>query len=249
MDYLLRDSLHAGVSYGRFDHHRLIDTMRILPGTAKDHTQEYDPEPELGIELGGMQVAESLLVARYLMFSQVYFHPVRRIYDLHLKDFLKQTLPDGVYPTELADFLSLSDNEILSKIRRASTTASHSAARHARCISERKHFKVAFHATIQDCQKKPNILQEMAEGLANIFGPDNILMDDIRKTTSSKGDFPIKLDDGRIISAHGESKVMTSLPTATTGYVFIAPELRDKACAWVRENLQDFLDNGEGRHA
>ena len=31
MDYLLRDSLHAGVQYGRFDHHRLIDTLRILP--------------------------------------------------------------------------------------------------------------------------------------------------------------------------------------------------------------------------
>jgi len=26
MDYLLRDSLHTGVAYGRFDHHRLIDT-------------------------------------------------------------------------------------------------------------------------------------------------------------------------------------------------------------------------------
>ena len=31
MDYLLRDSLHSGVAYGRFDHFRLIDTLRILP--------------------------------------------------------------------------------------------------------------------------------------------------------------------------------------------------------------------------
>jgi HD superfamily phosphohydrolase len=29
MDYLLRDSLHAGVGYGRFDHFRLLDTLRI----------------------------------------------------------------------------------------------------------------------------------------------------------------------------------------------------------------------------
>ena len=34
MDYLLRDSLHTGVAYGRFDHFRLIDTMRILPPPA-----------------------------------------------------------------------------------------------------------------------------------------------------------------------------------------------------------------------
>ena len=30
MDYLLRDSLHTGVAYGRFDHYRLIDTLRIF---------------------------------------------------------------------------------------------------------------------------------------------------------------------------------------------------------------------------
>ena len=33
MDYLLRDSLHIGVQYGRFDHLRLIDSLRILPTT------------------------------------------------------------------------------------------------------------------------------------------------------------------------------------------------------------------------
>jgi uncharacterized protein len=31
MDYLLRDSHHVGVAYGKFDHYRLIDTLRILP--------------------------------------------------------------------------------------------------------------------------------------------------------------------------------------------------------------------------
>jgi len=31
IDYLLRDSHHAGVAYGKFDHFRLIDTLRILP--------------------------------------------------------------------------------------------------------------------------------------------------------------------------------------------------------------------------
>ena len=31
IDYLLRDSHHTGVGYGKFDHYRLIDTLRILP--------------------------------------------------------------------------------------------------------------------------------------------------------------------------------------------------------------------------
>src|SRR5271163_4386054 len=87
IDYLLRDSYHAGVSYGRFDHYRLIDTLRILPTSQKD-----SQEPELGIERGGLESAESLLWARYFMYTQLYFHPTRRIYDIHLKEFLKDWL-------------------------------------------------------------------------------------------------------------------------------------------------------------
>src|SRR5947209_14623567 len=78
IDYLLRDSHHAGVAYGKFDHYRLIDTLCILPNppTGDDDTVR---EPALGIEEGGLQSAEALLIARYMMYSQVYFHSVRRI--------------------------------------------------------------------------------------------------------------------------------------------------------------------------
>ena len=62
MDYLLRDSHHAGVSYGKFDHYRLLDTLRILPHHAST-------EPALGIEEGGVHSAEALLLARYFMYT------------------------------------------------------------------------------------------------------------------------------------------------------------------------------------
>jgi HD superfamily phosphohydrolase len=90
MDYLLRDSYHAGVAYGRFDHFRLIETLRILPKVGGG-----EGEPTLGIEEGGVHSAEGLLLARYFMYTQLYFHHVRRIYDYHLKEFLKRWLPDG----------------------------------------------------------------------------------------------------------------------------------------------------------
>lgn len=241
MDYLLRDSHHAGVTYGRFDHHRLIDTMRILPGPAQDDTQEYNPEPELGIELGGLQVAESLLVARYLMFSQVYFHPVRRVYDLHLKAFLKQTLPGSVYPTALEDFVAVTDNEILGKVRETAKGGSRGGHEQALCIYGRNHFKKAYHSTAQDWVKNPNILSMVSDGLSSFLGKENVMKDDIGKGTSSKSDFPIRTDDDRIHSAHGESKVLTSLPVATTGFVFVKPDLRDRACAWVKEHLNELL--------
>ena len=92
IDYLLRDSHHSGVAYGKFDHYRLVDTLRILPV----HNDEDDhDEPMLGVEVGGIHSAEALLLARYFMFTQLYFHSVRRIYDQHLKDFLLAWLPDG----------------------------------------------------------------------------------------------------------------------------------------------------------
>lgn len=85
MDYLLRDSHHVGVVYGKFDHHLLIDTLRILPPAPSDENGESQ-EPALGMEEGGIRSAEALMLARYFMYSQVYFHPVRRIYNIHLME-------------------------------------------------------------------------------------------------------------------------------------------------------------------
>jgi len=241
MDYLLRDSLHAGVTYGHFDHHRLIDTMRILPGVAQDNSQEFNDEPELGIELGGLQVAESLLVARYLMFSQVYFHHVRRIYDLHLKDFLMEHLPGGVYPMDLKEFLAITDNEVLCSIQDAARDPSRPGHAHAVRIATRHHFKKVYQLMAQDCAQNPRALEDIAAGLGEEIGPESIMMDAINKATASKNDFPIKTDEGRILSAHGQSSVMTSLPIATTGYLFVHPDKRKKACPWLKKNVHRFL--------
>ena len=114
IDYLLRDSYHAGVSYGRFDHYRLIDTLRILPASHKD-----SQEPELGIERGGLESAESLLWARYFMYTQLYFHPTRRIYDIHLMEFLKEWLPERRFSTEVEQHVNMTDNGVTAGMWKA----------------------------------------------------------------------------------------------------------------------------------
>ncbi|MFW5844730.1 MAG: HD domain-containing protein, partial [Planctomycetota bacterium] len=64
-DYLLRDSHYTGVTYGVYDLTRLLACLRILDG----------PDvPELGLDVHGVHPLESLLLARYHMFNQVYFH-------------------------------------------------------------------------------------------------------------------------------------------------------------------------------
>lgn len=64
MDYLDRDSLHAGVPYGRnFDQARLINSLCLnAVGDA------------LAITDKGRTAAEMLVFARYVMFSEVYWH-------------------------------------------------------------------------------------------------------------------------------------------------------------------------------
>jgi len=64
MDYLARDSLHAGVPYGRhFDQERLLSSLCLdETGTA------------LAITEKGRTAAELMVFARYVMFSEVYWH-------------------------------------------------------------------------------------------------------------------------------------------------------------------------------
>jgi HD superfamily phosphohydrolase len=64
MDYLSRDSLHAGVPYGRhFDQERLLASLCVdAAGTAMAITEK------------GRTAAELMVFARYVMFSEVYWH-------------------------------------------------------------------------------------------------------------------------------------------------------------------------------
>lgn len=64
MDYLHRDSLHCGVPYGRnFDRNRLMQSLMLdSAGTG------------LAISEKGRTAAEMMVFARYVMFSEVYWH-------------------------------------------------------------------------------------------------------------------------------------------------------------------------------
>ncbi|MEO8380190.1 MAG: HD domain-containing protein, partial [Acidobacteriota bacterium] len=149
IDYLLRDSHHAGVAYGRFDHYRLIDTLRILPSADPDKPGK----PVIGIERGGLHAAEGLQLARYFMFEQLYFHRVRRALDVHLKEFLRAFLPDGTYPIGVEAHLALTDNEILAAMRKASEDPNAPGHDAARRIMKRLFYRVLYMPSAEDLTK------------------------------------------------------------------------------------------------
>lgn len=64
LDYLQRDSTHAGVPYGRnFDAGRIAAAVCVHP-----------ERPQMAISEKGRTAAEMMVFARYVMFSEVYWH-------------------------------------------------------------------------------------------------------------------------------------------------------------------------------
>lgn len=235
MDYLLRDSHHTGVGNGRFDHYRLIETMRILPAWGA-----AGAPLALGIVSGGLRSAEALALARYFMYSQVYHHPVRRVYNLHLQEFLREWGGGGEVREE-TDWLGLTDSEVLSAMRAALRDPAHPAHDSAERILRRKHFRVLYELNPLDDAKNPRLIEEVYELACARFGRQAVLMD--RAVGAARcADFPILSRDGRILQSWEVSEVMKTLvPEAIFGYVFLAPERLAEGREWLRDALPKLL--------
>jgi len=239
MDYLLRDSHHAGVAYGKFDYYRLIDTIRILPREYEDST-----EPTLGIEEGGLHSAESMLLARYFMYMQLYFHHVRRIYDIHLKDFLKAWLSDGYLPVALDDHLQLTDNEVTAELQKAARDEKHPGHDPARRIVNREHFRLLYHRNPDDLRKNPDAAEAIFDAACNKFGRETVRYDSYEQKRSVL-DFPILDNDGRIVSSQAKSVTLKNVPIVAVDYIFISPKYRKNAEDWLKQNREIIITQKE----
>ncbi len=236
MDYLLRDSHHIGVAYGRFDQYRLIDTLRILPKV--DRAPEDEPgsqEPALGIEEGGLHSAEALLLARYFMFTQVYCHHVRRIYDIHLKDFLKTWLPGGLFPTSIEDLLQLTDSEISSELFKAVREKKHPGHEPARRIAKREHFRLLYQRNPADRKINLEASEEIFKAACEKYGESEVRYDNYTQPGGGL-DFPILTRDNRIMSSLSMSETLERMPVIAIDYVFINPSIRRNAEAWLHKD-------------
>jgi HD superfamily phosphohydrolase len=233
MDYLLRDSYHAGVAYGKFDHFRLIDTLRILPKPGSD-------EPVPGIEAGGLHSAEALLLARYFMYTQVYFHHARRVYDFHLTEFLKAWLPDGKFPTVVTDHLRLTDNEVLSAMLVAADDTGHPGHGHARRVVRRDHFRLLYQRSPDDQKVNTKAAEAIRNHAVSRFGKESVHYFSYTETSSSV-EFPVLMPDGRTSSSLDSSEVFQRIPVVSVDYLFIDPAHRSEAQKWLTEQRANLI--------
>ncbi len=237
IDYLLRDSYHSGVAYGRFDHNRLIETMRILP-----REDQETQEPELGITRGGLQAAESLLWARYFIYTQLYFHPIRRIYDIHLKEFLENWLEGGRFSIQLEDHLRMTDNEVMASIYAAAADAGAKAHQAGWRITERRHFRVLYESNPNDQAINLTSVAQIFDAARKELGEEFVRRDHYVSVPPSE-DFPVLLRDGKISSSLIMSKTFSDGqgPGFQVDSVFVAPEYKEKAKEWLKENKAKIL--------
>jgi uncharacterized protein len=129
MDYLLRDAHHAGVPYGRYDWRRIVATVDFFD-------LKNDEVPRIGVRRGGRHAAESLLVARYMMFNCVYNHRTRDIIDHHLQEALREILRGDDLPPPTSDgiaaYLEWDDWRVLGAL------ASGGGGEHGKRLLERR---------------------------------------------------------------------------------------------------------------
>ncbi len=135
MDYLLRDAYHSGVQYGHYDLGRVVHTLRLCA----DHETggHY-----IGVEEDGIHAVEGLLIARFMMFTQLYFHKTRTIYDYHLtetlKELLKSTNSEFPPPSHIAEYLKWDDWRVLGAI------SAGEGGIHGDILRDRDHFRLVF---------------------------------------------------------------------------------------------------------
>lgn len=105
LDYLERDSQHAGVPYGQaLDIQRLLDSIDFVPGGT-----------ELGVSPKGVPAVETLIFASYLMYREVYWHHTVRAAQAMLKRAVTEALlADEV---DFARLVAADDEQAMALLR------------------------------------------------------------------------------------------------------------------------------------
>lgn len=161
-DYLLRDSLHAGVSYGKYDLDRILDTINLGLNESDDTV--------IAIEEGGWHAAEGLIIARYSMFTQVYYQRTRQAFDQHVENVMAKLLLDKYGRAEfpppeedkLDDYLGWDDWIVLGKV------SSGDAGIHGSAILERNPHRCVYETSETPNDEEKDIFERISKELGDL---------------------------------------------------------------------------------
>jgi hypothetical protein len=106
LDFLVRDSYHTGVEYGRIDISRIVQAMDVYRG-------------DIAIDLKALYALEAFMIARYEMFLAVYYHHAVRAAEILLHramDCARELIGLTTF-RDVDEYLMMDDAYVMTKLR------------------------------------------------------------------------------------------------------------------------------------
>lgn len=225
MDYLLRDSLFCGVRYGVYDLDRLVETVTVIE----------DPEhgaAGIGIEAGGVHALEALVLARYYMFTQVYFNVTVKALEHHLSAWLERH--EWYWPVDPERFLAQDDTSLLAELRR-------SEDEHARAVVLREHFPLVYETREHLSREQRAEIEKALPHLLGSFPAGSILVAPSSKDPHRLGRSRVLVarSDGKVESMEQASHFIRHLSRIDRYRFYARPEIAQEVGACLREALRE----------
>jgi HD superfamily phosphohydrolase len=221
MDYLRRDSLYCGVLYGTYDLERLIDTVILVE-------DPDDGKWRVGVDHGGVHALEALVMARYYMFTQVYFNETSKVMELHFNKWLRN---DGVeWSDDPEVFLQHDDITVLAAMRG-------SADPHARAIVHRERFGLAYETKEHLSSEERERFRRLVPAVEAEFGGENLLVDNSAKDPHRMGKNKVwvRRFDGSLLPMSKASDFIGLLSRIDCFRVYAPKMIRDEVAERVRQ--------------
>lgn len=209
MDYLVRDAHYTGVRVS-VDPERLLMVMTLHGG-------------EFLVREEGLGAAESLLVARFLMYPAVYYHHACRAADVMIVAGARDLLEDGILDIET--IRAMDDAELLAALKDGTTFSRDISSR----VEERRLYKRAYEGTVaaanadpllrglvEDERERARISSELLDACGLTDG--EILIDVPPKSLAREVGAKVLTKDGRVVPLRDASTLVRTLVAAQTDH-------------------------------
>ena len=156
MDYLRRDSLFAGVSYGQFDFDWLV-------GNLTSHV--HQGKAYLSLQHRALYAFEDFLISRFNMFLMVYLHYKSIVFDEMLGQYFASAPGEYALPADIETYCEAGDAQLYG-------TLAKSKNEWARRITDKRPYRmlIELHSGIPagkaSAEKQEKILRELKAKLA-----------------------------------------------------------------------------------
>jgi len=118
MDYLRRDSLHAGVSYGQFDFNWIVSNLTF-------YLDSESKKCYLALAHRALYAFEDFLISRFHMFLMVYFHHKSVIFDEMLGQYFASPECNYHLPSDIEEYCLYTDAHLFSHLTEHSNPLTH----------------------------------------------------------------------------------------------------------------------------